>query len=543
MNKTREELVADLQRRVADHILEPTNAALLERLIMQAVDDNEAVMIASLGTTYKRTGLHFDKRLERPTPEIHYLRRNKALSFGDGETPHRLIIGDNLHALQNLLIQYRGQVDVIYIDPPYGKDSMGEFAETNYENAITRDNLLSMLHPRLMLARQLLSDSGVIFCSIDDRNQAYVKCLFDDVFGERNYITTLPRKGAGGRQDSKQYAVVHEYVVTYAREIDLYESGRAHKDAGEFNCVDDKTGRRYRTQLLRKWGDNSRREDRPNLFYPIYYNPLERRCSLERLSDSDCEIFPMLDEKKEGCWRWGRETMRMALKDAVVEVQMKKGVYIPYERIYEDKVSDTKPFSSWIDDINNETGSTLVKEILGDAVFDYPKPVDLIVRLLKMASTQKDLTILDFFAGSGTTGQAVLELNRQDGGNRRFILCQLNEVTDTTPNGIAHDVTAKRLKRVMTGECYDGKRDFAWAQKNQPYGGSLEVADIATVADFNALPGQSAFDVIDETLYGQQRFERMEQKVEWVCRNFEPTQVSLEGDREWRARRMEADQR
>ena len=151
--------------------------------------------------------------------------------------------------------------------------------------------------------------------------------------------------------------------------------------------------------------------------------------------------------------------------------------------------------------------------------------------------------MLDFFAGSGTTGQAVLELNRQDGGSRRFILCQLNEVTDTTPNGIAHDVTAKRLKRVMTGECYDGTHDFAWAQKNRPYGGSLEVADIATVADFNARPGQSAFDVIDETLYGQQRFERMEKKVEWVCRNFEPTQVSLEGDREWRARRMEADQR
>ena len=184
-----------------------------------------------------------------------------------------------------------------------------------------------------------------------------------------------------------------------------------------------------------------------------------------------------------------------------------------------------------------------LKSIFGDNfVFPYPKPTGLIQRLCSLYGG-KDALVLDFFAGSGTTGQAVLELNRQDGGSRRFILCQLNEVTDTTPNGIAHDVTAKRLKRVMTGECYDGTHDFAWAQKNRPYGGSLEVADIATVADFNARPGQSAFDVIDETLYGERRFERMEKKVEWVCRNFEPTQVSLEGDREWRARRMEADQR
>lgn len=95
----------------------------------------------------------------------------------------KLIIGDNYQALQNLLIQYRGKIDVIYIDPPYGKDSMGEFAKTNYNNAITRDNLLSMLYPRLVLARQLLSDGGVIFCSIDDKNQAYVKCLFDEIFG------------------------------------------------------------------------------------------------------------------------------------------------------------------------------------------------------------------------------------------------------------------------------------------------------------------------------------------------------------------------
>ena len=187
MNEIKQSLIEEINKRVQDKILEPSNASLLIKLINNAESKNEAINIAALGTTYKRTGLHFDKRLEKMTDDIKYFRKNEKLSFyTDSSKPvNKLIIGDNYDALQNLLIQYRGAVDVIYIDPPYGKDSMGEFAKTNYENAITRDNLLSMLYPRLILAKQLLSDEGVIFCSIDDKNQAYVKCLFDEVFGRR----------------------------------------------------------------------------------------------------------------------------------------------------------------------------------------------------------------------------------------------------------------------------------------------------------------------------------------------------------------------
>ena len=116
------------------------------------------------------------------------------------------------------------------------------------------------------------------------------------------------------------------------------------------------------------------------------------------------------------------------------------------------------------------------QSIFGDKIFDTPKPVSLIKHIIKI-STQPDNIVLDFFAGSGTTGHAVLELNREDGGNRKFILCQNNEKTYTTPNGIAYDVTAKRLKRVMTGECYDGTKPEAWLKKNNPYGGALDVYD------------------------------------------------------------------
>lgn len=210
-------LLADIDNRVADHILEPTNAALLKKLILKADDIDEANMIAALGTTYKRTGFHFDKRLEKIDKEIHYFRKNEKLSFRtDASRPvNKLIIGDNYLALQNLLIEYRGRINVIYIDPPYGKDSMGEFAKTNYENAISRDNLLSMLFPRLMLAKQLLADDGVIFCSIDDRNQAYVKCLFDEVFGENAFLLNIPRITKKGGKTTSTIQKNNDYILGY----------------------------------------------------------------------------------------------------------------------------------------------------------------------------------------------------------------------------------------------------------------------------------------------------------------------------------------
>ena len=155
---------------------------------------------------------------------------------------------------------------------------------------------------------------------------------------------------------------------------------------------------------------------------------------------------------------------------------------------------------------------------------------------LLFQSTNSDSIVLDFFAGSGTTGQAVLELNKDYGGNRKFILCTNNEVTDVNPNGIALDVTTKRLKRVMTGECYDGSKDFKWLEKNQPLGGSLDVYDIATVSNAEHLAGKTPFDIIDETLYGKEKFATLKEKIEWVCNNFDGTQKMIESDSEWEKR-------
>ncbi|WP_143428966.1 DNA methyltransferase, partial [Helicobacter sp. 12S02634-8] len=185
MREEYREKIQDLREK---GIIETENARFLISLIDRAKQTDELIKILGLGTRYTRTGFHFDVRLEKSDNTIKFFKKNTALSFDQGGIKHKLIIGDNYPALQNLLITHRNKIKVIYIDPPYGKDSMGKSALTNYDNTITRDNLLSSLYTRLHLARQLLTDDGVIFCSIDDKNQAYVKCLFDDVFGEGNFV-------------------------------------------------------------------------------------------------------------------------------------------------------------------------------------------------------------------------------------------------------------------------------------------------------------------------------------------------------------------
>ena len=175
----------------------------------------------------------------------------------------------------------------------------------------------------------------------------------------------------------------------------------------------------------------------------------------------------------------------------------------------------------------NSAGSTELKSIGQDLFqsFANPKPMKLIADLIRLCENAE--VILDFFAGSGTTGHAVLDLNENDGGNRTFILCQLNEKTDTTPNGIAYDVTTKRLKRIMTGDCYDGTKDFDWIKKNKPYGGNLDVYEIEGVTNCEWVKGKTPFDVIDETLYGQEKFKTIKEKINWVCGNFDKTQYYL----------------
>ena len=540
---TKQSLLDELQARVEDKILEPSNASLLSKLITNAETDDEALSIAALGTTYKQTGFHFDKRLEEPrkTDTIRYFKKNEALSFGEakeGEPIHKLIIGDNYDALQNLLIQYKGKINVIYIDPPYGKDSMGEFADTNYHNAISRDNLLSMLYFRLQLAKLLLSDDGVIFCSIDDKNQAYVKGLFDEVFGEKAFLFNVPRQTIKGGKTTSTIYKNHDYVLAYSMGKEIQFS-LLDTDTSSYDLEDEfvETRGKYKVTQTLDYNSLSYSE---GMDYVLNFEGREfvaggsKEARNKRLSGNHA--------KQDWTWRWSESDIDWAINNKLLVLKGERIYTKTYEKCrkkqgvaelqFFDKKQQAYSSLMYVDnEYSNNNGKKDLESVIrgANSIFKNPKPVSLICALIDLICPKDDAIILDFFAGSGTTGQAVLERNR-NGMKNTFILCQINEKTDETPSGIAYEVTSKRLKRIMTGECYDGSKDFKWAEENEPYGGKLDVYEIAEVSNANATPGKTPFDVIDETLYGKEKFTTAREKIEWVCSKFANTQMTTNHD-------------
>ncbi|MBR1525821.1 MAG: site-specific DNA-methyltransferase [Prevotella sp.] len=549
---TKEMLLKEIDRRVEDKVLEPANATLLKKLISNADNDNEALSIASLGTTYKKTGFHFDVRHEKQSNDISYFRKNKELSFitDKNQPTHKLIIGDNFEALQNLLIEYKGRVSVIYIDPPYGKDSMGEFANTNYDNSITRDNLLSMLHVRLLLAKQLLSENGVIFCSIDDRNHAYVKCLFDEVFGEQYFLLNIPRITKKGGKSTTTIAKNNDYIIGYTHNIDIIFSQEEKTDLTKYKYEDDFVKDRGKYALTQT----------------LDYNSLQYSKGMDYEIVIDGKTFVpggnMSEHKKrlsgqhgvtDWVWRWSKDAVDWGMQNDFFVVKNNRIYTKSYIKCRKkngkleiEYIEPTKAFTtlSYLDNkYSNDNAKKELDKIFenGSNLFKNPKPSDLVRKLIEMVDVGDDIIVLDFFAGSGTTGHSVLALNSADNGSRRFILCQLNEKTETTPNGIAYDVTSKRLKRIMTGECYDGTRDYKWAQEHTPYGENLDVYEIDHVFKAESTEGKTPFDVIDETLYGKEKFQTLREKIDWVCSNFKYNLTRVETDKEWEKRKREKD--
>lgn len=565
LSKLKEDMLAEIDQRVEDKVLEPSNAELLKKLIIQADDDDEAIKIMSLGTTYKKTGLHYEKRLEKMDSSIRYFKKNEKLSFiTDKNRPvHKLIIGDNYEALLNLLIQYKKGIDVIYIDPPYGKDNLGYFAKMNYTNGITRDNLLSMLYPRLMIAKQLLSDEGIIYCSVDDKNQAYIKCLYDDVFGESNAIAVLPTiMNLKGNQDEFGFAGTHEYTLVYAKDkkkcvikqFDVEEDDMA-------NWEMDSVGYYKKGANLKSTGINAPRERRSNLYYPILINNKTHKvgCITEEeynashtddyeVDDIEIEkikkkyealgftvLLPITGNEKMS-WRWQWSTVKDNTKEIIVTGEEGGFAIYKKQRPQLGDLPSKKPKSLFYKpQYSSGNGTSQHKAIFDTKIFDNPKPIELIKDLLFIA-TSKSSVVLDFFAGSGTTGHAVLDLNEKDNGNRTFILCQVNEITPTTPNGIAYDCTSKRLKRIMSGECYNHSRQFLWTKENLPYGDNLDVYEIKHIPNHRTADGACPFDEIDETLYGKEKFKTLREKIDWVCSNFANTQKYIESDDDWTER-------
>ena len=449
LEELKQNLIAEIEKQVSDKILENENAVLLTKLIKNADSEIEARNIAMLGTTYKRTGFYFNKKLEKISDET-YLVKNEELSFktSDNAITHKLIIGDNYPALQNLLTSYKNKIKVIYIDPPYGKDNKGKFAKTNYNNAIARDNLLSSLYIRLKLARDLLKDDGVIFCSIDDKNQAYIKCLFDEIFGEENFVSNAIWNSISSvLKQSKFIRKEHEFILIYAKNKLNLNFNKLENSMEFQNPDNDPNGAWFSSNAA-----SPNQKSQTNFF------------GIELPNGEVCQRN----------WKFSYDEFI----NGKVSLYFKGG-NVPRLKIYEkDYDKNTAIQSSIFSNLGSiTTAKTEIKKLFNAELFDTPKPLNLVKRILEISTNNNDI-VLDFFAGSGTTGHAVLELNKKDGGNRQFILCTNNETTEINPNGIAYDVTSKRLKRIMTGECYDGTKPTEWLKNNEPYGDNLEVLEI-----------------------------------------------------------------
>ena len=384
-------------------------------------------------------------------------------------TENLYIEGDNLDVLKVLRENYLGKVKMIYIDPPYntGNDfiynddfaqsredyeaSSGAFDEEGNQlidpmqrntesNGRFHTDWLNMIYPRLKVARDLLSDDGAIFLSIDNNEVENLRKLMDEVFGEPNCVGVIANtNNPKGRSDDKYVATAHEYILCYAKDINSlswfgFEPGL--EITKRYNKVDE-SGRRFRDIDLRKTGENDLREDRPNLFYYFIYNQStgEFYPSREKIITDDCVVIsPIREDGKEGNWRWGINSAQKQISDLYPKFMPTRKIWGVMQKDYLDDRDFVKPTSSWsFKDVNSERGTEEFISLGFDKrVFPKPKPVGTICRLLKLTTSHisSSDTILDFFSGSATTAHAVMKLNAEDGGKRKFIMVQLPEVTD-----------------------------------------------------------------------------------------------------------------
>lgn len=328
----------------------------------------------------------------------------KGDDFGfDNESSRKniLIEGDNYHALEILQYTHKGAVDVIYIDPPYNtgkKDFKYNDSFIDKEDGYRHSKWLSFMDKRLRLSRELLKKEGVIFISIDDNEYARLKLLCDDIFTSKCYIGVFTKKIAGGKNDSKTIKINHEYLLCYRRT----ENAKLK--------LNRQVSTKETTVTLQKWGDNEERENRENLWYPIYANIESGKISLEEESDM-IEIFPIKNDGTERYWRWEKETTKKDIsKLRLVKTEDDFGdlKYDIHVIMPKGTVSEL-PWSSFISEYSAGGGKVL-KDTIGKKIPGmYPKNLDYIKWITSLALSPNPV-ILDFFAGSGTTGHAVMDL-------------------------------------------------------------------------------------------------------------------------------------
>ena len=378
------------------------------------------------GLVFEEHREEIDEVLDTHTP---VLTEEADLFIDHGGQMNFLLEGDNLAALKLLEKTHRGNIDLIFIDPPYNTRN-GDFgyddSRVDLTDTFRHSKWVSFMSERLLVARRLLKNDGVIFIAIDDNEQAALKLLCDQLFGEENFLASIiwqhsiQPKGYSGT-----FSVHHNYILCYQKtaRFVLNSLPRTDEDNKAYANPDNDPRGKWRS------GDVRNALYRPNLIYDI-------------ISPSGNVIKPCANG-----WRWSKETVEEKIKSG--EIIFSKDETRIIRKIYLDTLEGRTPETIWFGKDVGTTRSAMseIKEIFGSSAFGTPKPTSLIERTLRLIS-RTDATVLDFFAGSGTTGHAVMKLNAEDGGTRRFILCTNNE------NGICRDVTYERIRRVIDKEDY-----------------------------------------------------------------------------------------
>jgi len=428
------------------------------------------------------------KVLQTPSTATLRPERDKSVNFDTAQ--HVFIEGENLEVLKVLQKAYFGKVKLIYIDPPYntGSDSFiypdrfqeskedylrrindltddgtlmreGYFRKNSKENGHYHSNWLSMMLPRLYIARNLLREDGVIFVSCDDNEVHDLRCVLNEVFGEENLISQIIVQSNKRGQTYKDVAKTHEYLLVYGRseETPLFELPKAD-DALPF---EDARGK-FDLWELRNRNPKFGRHNRANLFFPIYVCPEQldangyAKIALEQDERFRVEVLPRNSEGKDGCWRWSREKIKSEDTGGefavVVAKKRRDGEWNIYEK---SRKSTTKAKSIWDEtEVISEQGTVELGELGLGEMFDHPKPRGLIAKILRIATEADDL-VFDFFAGSATTADALIRLNFEEFADRRMVLIQLPEPTPA--ESAAHqagyktiaDIGRERLHRVI----------------------------------------------------------------------------------------------
>lgn len=399
--------------------------------------------------------------------KYHQLVPKKEFSLTNKVSLHdNLIIqGDNLKALKALLPTYAGKVKCIYIDVPYNTGNENWVYNDNVnspmiqewlgkavdiEDLTRHDKWLCMMMPRLKLLRELLSEDGVIFISCDDNELANLRVLLNEIFGENNFYSQVIVRANSRGQTYNQIAKTHEYLIVYTKnpETELFELEK-DSESNDLN-LNDEIGA-FNVRELRNRNPKFGKHNRPNLFYPIYINPKSSDkdgfclVSLTESKEFSEMVEPFNSQMKESCWRWGKDkvTKNVSAKTTTSNLVAKKkndGSYGIYEKY---RKTTFKPKSIWDDNsFLNETGTIELRELGLENQFDFPKPKSLVKQCIALATSEGDI-VLDSFAGSGTTAQAVLELNEESGIERNFILIEMENY--------ANELTAERTRRVIKG--------------------------------------------------------------------------------------------